>query len=201
MAYKVIYGVGRLVFYWCHFPVFCHAGNDNTGINGIIGSIGLAECMLKASLLAAGLMIITGCTSGRGARRSVDWSILIVIAAEAIATGLIELAGGNIFTSLALMFSTTALLTAMATNNAAAIIMFPIAVTTANNLNVSIMPFVITIMIAASASFATPIGYQTNLMVYGVGGYHFSDYLRIGIPLTLLVGLTTILLVPVIWDF
>ncbi len=146
-------------------------------------------------------MIITGCTSGRGARRSVDWSILIVIAAEAIATGLIELAGGNIFTSLALMFSTTALLTAMATNNAAAIIMFPIAVTTANNLNVSIMPFVITIMIAASASFATPIGYQTNLMVYGVGGYHFSDYLRIGIPLTLLVGLTTILLVPVIWDF
>ncbi len=63
------------------------------------------------------------------------------------------------------------------------------------------MPFVITIMIAASASFATPIGYQTNLMVYGVGGYHFSDYLRIGIPLTLLVGLTTILVVPVIWSF
>ncbi len=56
-------------------------------------------------------------------------------------------------------------------------------------------------MIAASASFATPIGYQTNLMVYGVGGYHFSDYLRIGIPLTLLVGLTTILVVPVIWSF
>ncbi len=63
------------------------------------------------------------------------------------------------------------------------------------------MPFVITIMIAASASFTTPIGYQTNLMVYGVGGYHFSDYLRIGIPLTLLVGLTTILVVPVIWSF
>ena len=144
--------------------------------------------MLKASLLAAGLMIITGCTSGREAWRSVDWSILIVIAAafglgsalqstgaaEAIATGLIELAGGNIFTSLALMFFTTALLTAMATNNAAAVSMFPIAVTTANNLNVSIMPFVITIMIAASASFATPIGYQTNLMVYGIGGYHFQ---------------------------
>ncbi len=105
--------------------------------------------MLKASLLAAGLMIITGCTSGREARRSVDWSILIVItaafglgsalqstgAAESIATGLIELAGGAIFTSLALMFFTTALLTSMATNNAAAVIMFPIAVTTANNLN------------------------------------------------------------------
>jgi di/tricarboxylate transporter len=56
-------------------------------------------------------------------------------------------------------------------------------------------------MIAASTSFATPIGYQTNLMVYGVGGYRFSDYLRIGVPLTILVGLTTILLVPQVWHF
>ena len=56
-------------------------------------------------------------------------------------------------------------------------------------------------MIAASASFATPIGYQTNLMVFGVGGYRFSDYLRIGVPLTLLVGLTTIVVVPLVWRF
>jgi di/tricarboxylate transporter len=56
-------------------------------------------------------------------------------------------------------------------------------------------------MIAASTSLATPIGYQTNLMVYGVGGYRFSDYLRIGIPLTMLVGLTTVMLVPYIWRF
>jgi di/tricarboxylate transporter len=89
----------------------------------------------------------------------------------------------------------------VATNNAAAVIMFPIALTTANNLGVSVVPFVITLMVAASASFATPIGYQTNLMVYGVGGYRFSDYLRIGIPLTILVGLTTILLVPQVWHF
>jgi di/tricarboxylate transporter len=99
------------------------------------------------------------------------------------------------------MFFVTALLSAVATNNAAAVIMFPIAMTTANNLDVSIMPFVITLMVAASASFATPIGYQTNLMVYGVGGYRFYDYLRIGIPLTILVGLTTIMLVPLIWHF
>jgi len=171
--------------------------------------------MLKASLLAAGLMILTRCTSGREARRSVDWQILIVIAAsfglgsalhntgaaESIAISLIELAGGSTGISLALMFAVTALLSAVATNNAAAVIMFPIALTTANNLGVSLMPFVITLMVAASTSFATPIGYQTNLMVYGVGGYRFSDYLRIGVPLTLLVSLTTILVVPLVWHF
>ncbi|MGD2053032.1 MAG: SLC13 family permease [Gammaproteobacteria bacterium] len=171
--------------------------------------------MLKASLLAAGLMIITRCTSGREARRSVDWQILIVIAAsfglgtalqnsgaaENIAISLIELAGGNAGISLAFMFVATALLSSVATNNAAAVIMFPIALTTANNLGVSLMPFVLTLMVAASTSFATPIGYQTNLMVYGIGGYRFPDYLRIGIPLTLLVGLTTILVVPLIWRF
>ncbi len=171
--------------------------------------------MLKASLLAAGLMILTRCTTGREARRSVDWQILIVIAAsfglgtalhntgaaESIADELIDLAGGSTGISLALIFALTALLSAVATNNAAAVIMFPIALTSANNLDVSLMPFVITLMIAASASFATPIGYQTNLMVYGVGGYRFSDYLRIGLPLTLLVGLTTILVVPLVWSF
>jgi len=171
--------------------------------------------MLKASLLAAGLMIITRCTSGREARRSVDWQVLIVIAAsfglgtalqntgaaESIAISLIELAGGNAGISLAFMFAATALLSAVATNNAAAVIMFPIALTTANSLGVSLMPFVLTLMVAASASFATPIGYQTNLMVYGIGGYRFLDYLRIGIPLTLLVGLTTIIVVPLVWHF
>jgi len=171
--------------------------------------------MLKASLLAAGLMILTRCTSGREARRSVDWQILIVIAAsfglgsalqatgaaEHIAHSLIGLAGGSTWVSLLLMFTVTAFLTAVATNNAAAVIMFPIALTTANNLGVSQMPFVITLMVAASASFATPIGYQTNLMVYGVGGYRFSDFLRIGVPLTFLVGLTTVLVVPQVWHF
>ena len=171
--------------------------------------------MLKASLLAAGLMILTRCISGRAARRSVDWQILIVIAAsfgigsalhstgaaESIAVSLINLAGGSPAISLALMFVTTALLTAVATNNAAAVIMFPIAITTANNLGTSLLPFVITLMVAASASFATPISYQTNLMVFGVGGYRFSDYIRIGVPLTLLVGLTTIIIVPLVWSF
>ena len=171
--------------------------------------------MLKASMLAAGMMILTGCTSSRAARRSVDWSILIVIAAsfglgnalhitgaaETIAVALIQLSNGNPDVALALIFLVTALLSAVATNNAAAVIMFPIAITTANNLGFSLLPFVITLMVAASASFSTPIGYQTNLMVFGVGGYRFSDYIRIGLPLTILVGLLTVILVPVNWHF
>jgi di/tricarboxylate transporter len=72
---------------------------------------------------------------------------------------------------------------------------------TANKLGVSLLPFAIAIMMAASASFATPIGYQTNLMVFGAGGYRFQDYLRFGTPLTLLVGLVSVALAPLIWPF
>ncbi len=171
--------------------------------------------ILKASMLAAGLMILTRCTSGRSARRSIDWQVLVVIAAsfglgnaiqssgaaQVIAASLVALAGNSPWVALGLVYVATAIFTAMVSNNAAAVVMFPIAVATAHGLHVSIMPFVITIMMAASASFATPIGYQTNLMVYGPGGYHFSDYFRLGIPLTLLSGITTIGLVPLVWQF
>ena len=171
--------------------------------------------MMKSAMLAAGLMILTRCINGARARRSVDWQVLIVIAASfglgnalqgtgaagALAGGLVGMAGAEPLVTLMLLFLTTALLTAIATNNAAAVIMFPIALSSAASLGVSPLPFVVTLMVGASASFATPIGYQTNLMVYGVGGYRFSDYLRIGIPLTLLVGLVTLLLVPAVWPW
>ena len=169
--------------------------------------------MLHAALLAAGLMILFRCTRGRTARRSVDWQVIIVIAASFgmgsalastgaathIASGLTSLSDGSAWLSLAITFFVTALVTAFATNNTAAVLMFPVALSTAQTLDVNFMPFVITIMVAASASFATPLGYQTNLMVYGPGGYHFSDYLKIGIPLTVFVGILTILLVPIFW--
>jgi di/tricarboxylate transporter len=83
----------------------------------------------------------------------------------------------------------------------AAVLAFPIALSAAQHMGVDIMPLAITIMVAASASFATPIGYQTNLMVYNTGGYRFSDFMRIGLPLTVLVGLVTTWLVPLIWHF
>ena len=89
----------------------------------------------------------------------------------------------------------------MITNNAAVALVFPIAMATAEKLDVNPLPFIIALMIAGSASFATPLGYQTNLMVYGPGGYRFSDYLKVGIPLNLLIGVTAVLLAPLVWPF
>jgi di/tricarboxylate transporter len=184
-----------------------------------IGMVALAASgllsMLEAALVAAGLMIVSGCTSGQVARQAPDWQVLVVIAtsfgvgaalqksgaAGVLADGIIGLAGGSPWTTLALVFAATALLTAIATNNVAAVLAFPIVLSAAHHMNVDVIPFAITIMVAASASFATPIGYQTNLMVYNAGGYRFTDFVRIGLPLTLLVGLVTVGLVPLIWGF
>ena len=80
-------------------------------------------------------------------------------------------------------------------------LMFPIAIATAGTLDVSVMPFLIAIMIAASCGFATPIGYQTNLMVYGPGGYHFSDFIRFGGLLNIIIWITTVLVTPLVWPF
>lgn len=171
--------------------------------------------MLEAALLASGLMIITGCTDGRVARRAPDWQVLVVIAtsfgigaalektgaAGLLAGGLIGLAGGDAWLTLALVFLATALLTSLATNNVAAVLVFPIALQAAETMDAAPGPFLITLMIAASASFATPVGYQTNLMVFNVGGYRFSDFFRVGLPLTLVVGLVTVAVVPLIWEF
>jgi len=171
--------------------------------------------MLKAAMLAAGLMIVTRCCNTSTARRSVDFQVLIVIAtafgmgqalqasgaADVIANTLVGLAGPNPLVSLAVVYLITMLFTELITNNAAAVLMFPIALATAHSLDVSYMPFIISIMMAASASFSTPIGYQTNLMVYGPGGYRFTDYLRIGLPLNFLMWGTTVLLVPRFWPF
>jgi len=169
--------------------------------------------MLEAAMLAAGLMIITRCTTGRIARRAVDWQVLVVIAASfgiatalqnsgaasAIAQWLVSFAQDIPWLALALVFAATALFSALATNNAAAVIMFPIALSTSESLGVSFLPFAVTIMVAASASFATPIGYQTNLMVYGAGGYHFKDYVYFGAPLTVIVGIVTVAIAPWVW--
>jgi di/tricarboxylate transporter len=89
----------------------------------------------------------------------------------------------------------------MITNNAAAVLVFPFALSTAASLGVDFMPFIMTIMFAASASFSTPIGYQTNLMVLGPGGYEFKDYIKFGLPLNLAVAAVTITLVPLVWPF
>lgn len=171
--------------------------------------------MLVAALLAAGLMVATRCCTITEARRSVDWSVLIVIAAALgigaalaqtglsadVAAAALALAGDSPWMSLAVVYIVTSLLTAVITNNAAVALVFPIAHATADALGVSFMPFIIVIMMAGSAAFATPISYQTNLMVYGPGGYRFTDFLKIGIPMTILVGIATVALTPLVFRF
>ena len=171
--------------------------------------------MFQASFLAAGAMIIFGCTGPGEARSSIDWQVLIVIAAAlgignameitgvaaTLAGGFIGFAGEYPYLALIATYFITWILTEMITNNAAAVLIFPFAISVAANLNVDFMPYVMTIMFAASASFATPIGYQTNLMVFGAGGYQFRDFLKIGLPLNLIVAVVTLLLVPVFWPF
>lgn len=171
--------------------------------------------VINTVMLAAGLMIMTGCCSAASARRSVDWQILLVIAAAfgmsqalqnsgaaaGVAHMLLSLAGDNSWVALAMVYGVTMLFTNVITNNAAAVLMFPIALATAASLQVSPMPFVIALMIAASYGFATPIAYQTNLMVYGPGGYRFADYLRFGVPLSVLLWVVTVILTPYVWPF
>jgi len=93
----------------------------------------------------------------------------------------------------------TSVLTEMVSNNAVAVVVTPVAIALGPALGVDPRPLVVAVMLAASASFATPIGYQTNMLVYGPGGYKFTDFLRIGIPLNLSVGLIASLLIPVFW--
>ncbi|MGR2740871.1 SLC13 family permease [Billgrantia sp. Q4P2] len=171
--------------------------------------------ILEAALLAAGGMLVTRCVPASKARRYVDLSVLVVIAssfalgaamtktgaAAQVAQWLLLIDNPAPWLALALVYLMTVLFTELITNNAAAVLMFPIAVAVAEQLGVSFMPFVIAIMFAASASFMTPLGYQTNLMVLGPGGYRFTDYLRLGAPLSLIVGITAVVLIPLVWPF
>jgi di/tricarboxylate transporter len=113
------------------------------------------------------------------------------------------LSGGieNPWLALLLVYIVTSLFTEVITNNAAAVLLFPIATGVAAQLGVSAMPFIIAVMFGASASFLTPLGYQTNLMVMGPGGYRFTDYLRIGAPMAILSTLVTTALIPLVWPF
>ncbi|HXV36785.1 MAG TPA: SLC13 family permease [Myxococcota bacterium] len=165
--------------------------------------------ILHASLLAAIALVLLGVLSPGEARDAVDLDVVVVLAgslgvglalehsglADAIGSGLVELVGGSSRTAVLLgLVVATVALTEMITNNAAAALMFPIALAAAGDLGVDARPFAIAIAVAASASFLTPIGYQTNTMVYGPGGYRFGDYSRLGAPLTLLVIATIVAL-------
>jgi di/tricarboxylate transporter len=171
--------------------------------------------MLGAALAGAGLMVLFGCINVTEARRSVDWQVIISIgaslglgrtleqsgAATALANLFVGAAQNDPWLSLAAIYLVALLLTEILSNNAAAAICFPLAIASALNLGVSPLPFVLVVMVAASCGFATPIGYQTHLMVYGPGGYRFSDFLRIGIPLDLLCGVVAVVVTPFVAPF
>ncbi len=111
------------------------------------------------------------------------------------------LGGDSVYMALVVVFIGCILMDAMVTNVASAVFMFPIAMTIASSLGVSFMPFVITVMVGASCSFISPVSYQTNLMVYGPGNYSFGDFVKIGVPLSLLVGVITVFLTPYFFPF
>lgn len=191
----------------------------NLAIAILVGMVLLAAFgwmdMLKAASLAAVLMLLTGCCSSFRAFKNINWSVLLVIAAAlgigqaldstgaaaTLANTVTRVAGNNPWIALTLVYGVTTFLTEIITNNAAAALVFPVALALSETLGVSFMPFVIAIMIGASASFSTPIGYQTNLMVYGPGGYKFTDFMRIGIPFNLTFWVLTVLLTPHLFPF
>jgi di/tricarboxylate transporter len=180
----------------------------------VVVGLGIVE-MLHAALVAGMLMILTRCCTTNMARREIEWSVLVAIAAsfgigralektgaaESLVQTVFSFTADHPLAIMATVYLATTLLTNFVTNTAAAALMFPIAVAAAQNVNASPMPFVVSVMFAASAAFATPIGYQTNLMVYGPGGYRFSDFVRIGLPLNLLTAAVALVTIPWVFPF
>jgi len=168
------------------------------------------------------LLIATGCMRGSDARNAIDLQLFVTIAsalglglaltesgaADAIAKGAVNFVGGLVsnedwrpWVLLIAVYIVTMIFTEMITNNAVAAMMFSLAVALAIQGGYNPRPFVMAITLAASLSFITPIGYQTNLMVMGPGGYRPQDYLRCGLPLTVVVACTALPLIPIVWPF
>jgi di/tricarboxylate transporter len=174
-----------------------------------------------AALVGVLVLFWTRVITPREAYERIDWQVLIMLygllglgmamhnthTAEWLANRLVEAAQGfvgpeHLPTALLwLVFLLTMMLTEVLSNNATAVMMVPIVVPLAQQLEVNTWPFVIAVTVAASAAFAMPMGYQTHMMIYGPGGYRFSDFLRVGIPLDLICWVTSCMLIPLIWPF
>ena len=181
----------------------------------VLATTGVSS-ILMAALGGALAMLLTGCVRPKEAYRAIDFRILMLIAgalalAQAIEqTGTADMLAGQLLVvagqhgphlTLALVYLLTLLTTEVVSNNAAAVIAFPVALSTAHALGVDARPFMMAVTFAASASFATPIGYQTNTLVYGAGGYRFADFLRVGSPLSVAFFAIAVVAIPWIWPF
>ena len=166
------------------------------------------------AIIAAAVVVATGCLEVEDAYKSIDWKILALIfgmLAISIAmdkVGLVDGIVGQVMTlspllgplfMLSFIYLLTSILTEIVSNNAVGVLLTPIAIGVAYQLGADPRPFVVAVMLAASASFATPIGYQTNTFVYSAGGYRFMDFVRIGLPLNLIMWAAATLVIPLIW--
>ncbi len=172
--------------------------------------------VVVAALAVAGLMIGTGCVSAGVARRYVQWDVLLAIAAAlglgealkasgaatALAHTLVGLTSAwGPLAALAAVYLVTVIFTEIVTNAAAAALLFPLAVSVAGELGVDARGFAMAVIFGASFGFATPIGYQTHMMVFGPGGYRFADFLRVGLPLNVLLWILAVAVIPLFWPF
>ncbi|MBZ2190029.1 SLC13 family permease [Alcanivorax sp. JB21] len=166
------------------------------------------------ALIGAAIVVATGCVRSEEAYKAIEWPIIILIfgmLAVSIAmreSGLADMLAGLLvgwggglspWMMLAIVILLTSIATEMISNNAVAVLFTPVVIAVAQQLGVDPRPFVVGVMFAASASFATPIGYQTNTLVYSAGNYRFTDFARLGIPMNLLVWLSACVLIPLFW--
>lgn len=179
----------------------------------LLAAFGIAP-ILMLSLFAVALVFVTRCIDADEAFSFVDGRLLalifsmLAIGAALESSGAVALIVNALAPALSMLppfllvwavYLLTSVLTELVSNNAVAVVVTPIAIGLAQAMGVDPRPLVVAVMVAASASFATPIGYQTNMLVYGPGGYRFTDFLRVGIPLNLTVGLLASVLIPLFW--
>ena len=183
-----------------------------TGAMVLLAAFGVMS-MLNAALLASLAMLLTGCITLRGAFDSIEWDTVVVLGAAvgleaavtgsglsaAIAGALERVGGGNAIVAMTAVFIGAVVMTNVITNAAAAAFMFPISFSLAESLGVSVAPFVALLMLGCSYAFVNPAGYQTNLMVQKPGNYTFSDFMKVGLPLTLIVGIVALVLAPILY--
>jgi len=181
----------------------------------VVAMTAYTEHATLVAMIGATLTVLTGCLPARDAHRSIELPILLLIASalgvsKALDTsGAAEWIAGNLISwaqpygkvaVLAVIVILTGVLTELLSNNACAALMGVLALAIAQKVGMDPRPLLIAVAVTSSYGFATPIGYQTNLMVFGPGGYRFSDFLRVGIPLDVLCWILTILIVPLVWS-
>lgn len=172
--------------------------------------------IVTTAILGCVAMLLTRCITLEEAYEAIDWRVVILLggilplgiamqntgAAALIAQNTVQLVGSFGPTAvLAAFYILTAILTEAMSNNASAILLAPIAVSTAVQMGISPTPLLMAVTFAASTSFATPVGYQTNMMIYNPGGYKFIDFMKVGIPLIAIFCVVSVLMIPRIWPF